>query len=513
LGPDSPAEAFWAAIPAPLVTKVYLFNVSNPDDVKLGAKPDIREVGPYVFDEYHFKTKVKWNAKNDTVTYQQIRRYFVNALQSQRDLDTPVTILNGVGATLGSLVAPMSAAERVMVNLGIGILKESLFTSQTPRDIVFDGYKDPLLDMASVLASLGVHFPGQMDKFAIFYQRNNSDWYDGVWNMFTGKNDLSLANKMHTWNFTNQTSFFPGKCSQVRGNAELFTPLEGPQEFVELYSNDLCRPMRLHNVGEEKVRGVAGVRYEMLSSYFGNRTQNPDNWCYDGGREWPSGVYNASACRFGAPAFLSLPHFYNGDPYYVDQFTKGSLAPNASRHSTYFVLEPTSGIPIEVVARFQVNFFMEPIKELSMFKGLKGPLFFPAFWFETKMVLTDQMKMGVWILANLHSLLLAIGVGQALLVLAVLAVLRIHRSAKAKATKATEPKLRSTSASYGATAGDVTDDVTGNVEEEEEEVSDNSVGPLIPPPSAAAATDEDSDAAVANGAIRREYQYTSTPKT
>ena len=72
-------QKFWADIPAPLLTKVYLFNVSNPKEVSsTGAKPILKEVGPFVFDEYHKKVKVQWNENNDTVTYQQIRTYFLD---------------------------------------------------------------------------------------------------------------------------------------------------------------------------------------------------------------------------------------------------------------------------------------------------------------------------------------------------------------------------------------------------------------------------------------------------
>lgn len=40
----------------------------------------------------------------------------------------------------------------------------------------------------------------------------------------------------------------------------------------------------------------------------------------------PPGALNVSSCRFGAPAFVSQPHFYNMDPYYADKI-KG-LKPN-----------------------------------------------------------------------------------------------------------------------------------------------------------------------------------------
>lgn len=56
-----------------------------------------------------------------------------------------------------------------------------------------------------------------------------------------------------------------------------------------------------------------------MPTYFGNVSVNPANWCFDnkGVTSIPSGVYNASACRFGAPIFMSQPHFYQADPYYL----------------------------------------------------------------------------------------------------------------------------------------------------------------------------------------------------
>merc|ERR1712110_49221 len=97
---------------------------------------------------------------------------------------------------------------------------------------------------------------------------------------------------------------------------------------------------------------------KMMPEFFANRTVNPSNACFDGGREWPSGVFNMSACRFKAPVFLSQPHFYQADPSYLGQFSEGSVSPDAEKHSSYFIIDPTSGIPLTVVARFQVNVFV-----------------------------------------------------------------------------------------------------------------------------------------------------------
>ena len=91
-------------------------------------------------------------------------------------MESPVTIINAPAAVLGAMVKPMSSSLRTLVQWGISAMKERLFVTETPQKIVFDGYTDPILDAAKMLADLGVKIPGQMDKFGIFYNRNNSDW-------------------------------------------------------------------------------------------------------------------------------------------------------------------------------------------------------------------------------------------------------------------------------------------------------------------------------------------------
>ena len=65
---------------------------------------------------------------------------------------------------------------------------------------------------------------------------------------------------------------------------------------------------------------------------------------------------NVSACRFGSPAFLSLPHFLHGDPQ-LRELVNG-MQPDPEAHSFYFAVEPVSIETLKVYSpyRFVVLF-------------------------------------------------------------------------------------------------------------------------------------------------------------
>jgi len=80
--------------------------------------------------------------------------------------------------------------------------------------------------------------------------------------------------------------------------------------------------------------------------------------------------------------------WFNGDPYYVDQVE--GMSPNQKDHEFYMVVEPSTGIPLEVAARFQVNMLVEPIQGISLYSGIPK-IFFPLIWFEQKVRITPEM--------------------------------------------------------------------------------------------------------------------------
>ena len=67
--------------------------------------------------------------------------------------------------------------------------------------------------------------------------------------------------------------------------------------------------------------------------------------CFCNGECSPKGLLNVSACRYGAPAFVSLPHFYKADPILRKKVL--GMNPKEEDHSFYITLEPVSNLDLK----------------------------------------------------------------------------------------------------------------------------------------------------------------------
>jgi hypothetical protein len=43
-------RGFWEKLPQPLDFNIYVFNVTNPDEIKSGMKPIVQELGPFHYE-------------------------------------------------------------------------------------------------------------------------------------------------------------------------------------------------------------------------------------------------------------------------------------------------------------------------------------------------------------------------------------------------------------------------------------------------------------------------------
>ena len=107
----------------------------------------------------------------------------------------------------------------------------------------------------------------------------------------------TVQSQVYSWNYSTQ-GVFPDQCGVVQGSAgEFYTP-HVQKNHIDLFSNDLCRSIRLPFTREVEVSGIKSYEFVADKSFFANGTENPLNSCYEPvGEQLFSGVYNTSLCR------------------------------------------------------------------------------------------------------------------------------------------------------------------------------------------------------------------------
>lgn len=89
----------WIETPIPMYLKFTMFNWTNPDDIhEPDYKPNLVEMGPYVFLEKHTRVNVSFHPENGTVSYDQIRTWHFKPEMSNGTLDDNVTNVNVIAA-------------------------------------------------------------------------------------------------------------------------------------------------------------------------------------------------------------------------------------------------------------------------------------------------------------------------------------------------------------------------------------------------------------------------------
>ncbi|KAK9876973.1 hypothetical protein WA026_016003 [Henosepilachna vigintioctopunctata] len=378
----------WLTNNPPLDMDVYLFNWTNPDKITTpNIKPKFERLGPYLFKECREKINITWN-DNNTVSYMHKKLYHFDNERSARPLEDLITTVNAVPLTISNKVRYDGFITKTIVSTTLSALS-SINVTVPAGKLLFDGFDDSILGILN-LASFGEI----KDKFGLFYGTNGSQGKDGYYNMYY-ETDEKFGG-ISSWNFKNTSSFYEDHCSDIKGSAGEFYPLNRKKDKIIVYSSELCRYAVMEFVEEVTVKGIKGYKYTG-DNIFDNGTSRPENKCFCNGECIPSGVFNVSKCRQGSPTFLSFPNFYNADPYYIDLIE--GVTPDKERDEFYIVLEPKSGIVIELAARMQVNMLLQPIEDISLFDNVPR-VFIPIFYFDQKVSIKDHLVTSIKLVQN-----------------------------------------------------------------------------------------------------------------
>jgi scavenger receptor class B, member 1 len=220
--------------------------------------------------------------------------------------------------------------------------------------------------------------------------------------MFTGEDDISKLGVVQLWKSESKTNLYKGACDDVKGTTgELWPPIpEGQRPPLTIFATDLCRAVTVDYDSDYSKFGINGYRWVGGPSVFDNGVQFPEMACYcsadeDSCPDLQPGVFNASSCKFGAPAFVSYPHFYLAHESFTSKID--GMNPDKDLHEFSVAMEPRTGIPLSIDAKLQINLLMKSYEWTTM--NDVPEVMVPVFWFRQVASLTpelaDQAKIAI----------------------------------------------------------------------------------------------------------------------
>lgn len=372
IDPNSLSFAMWKEIPVPFYLSIYFFEVVNSEEILKGEKPIVRERGPYVYREYRHKANITFN-NNDTVSFVENRSLHFQPHMS-RGLESDYIVLPNILVLGGSvMMEDKSAGLKLMMTLGLATLGQRAFMNRTVGEILW-GYEDPLVNF------INKYFPEMFPikgKFGLFVEMNNSD--SGVFTVFTGVQNISRIHLVDKWNGLSKINYWHSEqCNMINGTSgQMWAPFMTPQSSLEFFSPEACRSMKLTYHSSGVFEGIPIYRFTAPKTLFANGSVYPPNEGFCPCLE--SGIQNVSTCRFGAPLFLSHPHFYNADPVLSEAVL--GLNPDPKEHSLFLDIHPVTGIPMNCSVKLQLSLFIKSVEGIGQ-TGSIEPVVLPLMWFE-----------------------------------------------------------------------------------------------------------------------------------
>ncbi|KAK5848969.1 hypothetical protein PBY51_008647 [Eleginops maclovinus] len=372
--PGTTAYENWVSTGVSVYRQFWFLDVQNAQEVlQDGAIPVVLEKGPYTYrTRYIPKENITFHP-NHTVSFTLPMGAIFEPSRSVGTEEDKVTSLNlGVAGAYSLVPKPLHG---ILENL-IKSSNSSLFQNRTVGELLW-GYQDPLLK----------------DNVGLFSPYNGT--YDGYYNVFDGKEDVSKVGFIDRWRGERVLQFWGDKyCDMINGtDASSFPPFLDKKKPLYFFSSDICRSVSAGFEQSLDLKGIEVYRYILQPNTLASPTVNPDNKCFCTNQETTNnctlaGVLDISTCQGGKPIYISLAHFLGGSQSLLEN-VKG-LNPSQEHHGTYLDVEPTTGFTLRFAKRIQVNMMYGPSNVITVLKKVKDYTIFPIVWMNETAALDDE---------------------------------------------------------------------------------------------------------------------------
>ncbi|XP_050746290.1 scavenger receptor class B member 1 isoform X2 [Drosophila biarmipes] len=281
-------------------------------------------------------------------------------------------------------ISHLTATQPFLVRMAL----KTLLVSTKSEPIVRTTAKEFMFGYPSALATLGNTFlPNWIPFEKVGLIDRMYDFSTDFETFYTGVPNPALSGLYATYRGeTNLPQWEGNHCSNIEfaSDGTKFKSFMQSNETVKFFRKSMCRPINLYRVGEEKTYGrLKGYSYVFEDNAFDNGETNKANKCFcRKGDCQPVGLIDVTDCYYGFPISLSFPHFMNGDLGLQENIT--GVNPDPTKHSSAFVIQPESGLPLSLSVKMQINMHF---KDLSNFPTVSkfSYLTTPMLWFEIMM--------------------------------------------------------------------------------------------------------------------------------
>ncbi|XP_014488833.1 PREDICTED: sensory neuron membrane protein 1-like [Dinoponera quadriceps] len=383
---------FWEKLPQPLDFNIYVFNVTNPSEIKAGAKPIVQELGPFHYDLYRDKENIVDREEEDSVEYSLKQVWHFNPEKSAMSENVDICSFHPLILSIILIGQRDQPSAMGIISKAIdSIFKkpESIFIKTTVKELFFTGIYFECKDVtdfagSAVCSSLRerehmfVREAELIYRYGYLATRNGTYLPDRIKVSRGIKNHKDVGRVLSLGNET-RMSIWPGSpCNDFRGtDGTIFPPFLSKERQVWAHFPDICRSIGAYYIEPGKIKGFKTLHY---TADMGDPVIDEDMKCLCLEPEgcMPRNVYNAGPC-LNAPIRISLPHLLNSDPYYYEMID--GLTPDPKKHMMTFDFDPMTGTPLRAYKKIQFNVMIEPVAKFKLMKTFPEALF-PIFWIE-----------------------------------------------------------------------------------------------------------------------------------
>ncbi|KAJ3605416.1 hypothetical protein NHX12_027463 [Muraenolepis orangiensis] len=417
----------WKSPPPPVYMQYFFFNVTNAEDfLKNKTRPVLSQVGPYTYREYRPKANVTM-VENGTKVSAYCPKTFV-FLREKSVGDPAVDAITTVNIPVWAVMTKANGFfARGMVTLWMNNMRLGLFTTRPVEELLW-GYEDPLL------VKVASNNKDVEPVFGLMYKKNGT--LGGEFVYHTGEQNYMDYGRVHTWNGQSKLTFWTSNQSNAINGTDgsAFHPLLSKDERLYVFTSDLCRSIFMEFEKDVTVKGIPAYRFTPPRAVLASKEENPANegFCVTPKQCLGTGLLKVSPCRKGAPVVASFPHFYLGDPKYVNAFE--GLNPVREDHQTFLDLNPTTGVPVRASKRAQINILMDRIYGFPITKNIDQTIFPVMFIHESveiddaSVVRLKKLLLIVTLVSNFP--LIIVGLGAILLVVFIVLLVRARKQQK-----------------------------------------------------------------------------------